>query len=62
MSRAVRPSTSTTSGALRGAVVIRIVSLPSSTIERSGDPCAASGVSTIASSAGETAGPPASTL
>ena len=32
------------------------------TIERSGEPCAASGVSTIASRLGETAGPPASTL
>jgi hypothetical protein len=44
-----QPSTSTAYGALHSAASMRIVSLPSPTIDRRGVPCAASGVRAIAS-------------
>jgi len=58
-STVVRPSTSMLSGALDGSLVTRTVSLPSTTSDRSGLPWLASGVRTIASRVGATAGPPA---
>ena len=58
----VRPSISTVSGALAGSTTTRSASPPSMTSERSGLPCAASGVTTIACSDGATAGPPAPTV
>ena len=62
MSRIVRPSISTLTGALDGARSMRMLSLPSVTSERSGLPWVASGVRTIASRLGATAGPPAPTV
>ena len=57
-----RPSISALRGALAGSVATRTMSLPSSTSDRSGLPWVASGVTTMASSDGATAGPPAPTL
>ena len=57
-----RPSISMLSGALWDSSSTRTVSLPSTTSERKGVPCEASGVMTMASSDGATAGPPALTV
>ena len=57
-----RPSISMLSGALWGSSSTRTTSLPSTTSERNGVPCDASGVITMASRDGATAGPPAPTV